>query len=287
MKNILVTGCDGQLGSEFIDLAYMYPNLNFFFKNKELDITFKKEIEYFLKENNINFIINTAAYTDVNKAEVERDKADLINEKGLKNLVELSEKYNCRLIHYSTDYVYNGKDKIPISENEKVNPLNYYGISKRNGEMFIEKSKVESIVIRTSWLYSNFGNNFVNSVLKKIDNKEKIFVVNDQFGCPTYARDLALDTIKIINSKIKLDIRGKIYNYSNLGYTNWSDFAKKIIELLDIDYKVHDVPSNFFKTIADRPKFSITDKRKIINVFNLKIQKWDESLKTYLTNFHK
>ncbi len=287
MKNILVTGCDGQLGSEFIDLAYMYPNLNFFFKNKELDITFKKEIEYFLKENNINFIINTAAYTDVNKAEVERDKADLINEKGLKNLVELSEKYNCRLIHYSTDYVYNGKDKIPISENEKVNPLNYYGISKRNGEMFIEKSKVESIVIRTSWLYSNFGNNFVNSVLKKIDNKEKIFVVNDQFGCPTYARDLALDTIKIINSKIKLDIRGKIYNYSNLGYTNWSDFAKKIIELLDIDYKVHDVPSNFFKTIADRPKFSITDKSKIINVFNLKIQKWDESLKTYLTNFHK
>ena len=287
MKNILVTGCDSQLGSEFIDLAYMYPNLNFFFKNKELDITFKKEIEYFLKENNINFIINTAAYTDVNKAEVERDKADLINEKGLKNLVELSEKYNCKLIHYSTDYVYNGKDKKPICENEKVNPLNYYGISKRNGEIFIEESTIESIVIRTSWLYSNFGNNFVNSVLKKIDKKEKIFVVNDQFGCPTNARDLALDTIKIINSKIKLDKHGKIYNYSNLGYTNWSNFAKKIIELSDIDYKVHDVPSDFFKSKADRPKFSITDKSKIINVFNLKIQKWDESLKTYLTNFHK
>jgi len=287
MKNILVTGCDGQLGSEFIDLAYMYPNLNFFFKNKELDITFKKEIEYFLKENNINFIINTAAYTDVNKAEVERDKADLINEKGLKNLVELSEKYNCKLIHYSTDYVYNGKDREPISENEKVNPLNYYGISKRNGEVFVEESTIESIVIRTSWLYSNFGNNFVNSILKKIDNHEKIFVVNDQFGCPTYARDLALDTIKIINSKIKLDKHGKIYNYSNLGYTNWSNFAKKIIELSGIDYKVHDVPSDFFKSEANRPKFSITDKSKIINVFNLKIQKWDESLKTYLTNFHK
>ena len=287
MKNILVTGCDGQLGSEFSDLAYMYPDLNFFFKNKELDITFKKKIEHYLKENNINIIINTAAYTNVNKAEIEKDKADLVNELGIKNLVELSEKYNCKLIHFSTDYVYDGKDKKPICENEKVNPLNHYGISKRNGEMFIEESTTESIVIRTSWLYSNFGNNFVNSVLKKIDNKEKIFVVNDQFGCPTNARDLALDTIKIINSKIKLDKHGKIYNYSNLGYTNWSNFAKKIIELSDIDYKVHDVPSNFFKSKASRPKFSITDKSKIINVFNLKIKKWDESLKTYLTNFHK
>jgi len=287
MKNILVTGCDGQLGSEFSDLAYMYPDMNFFFEDKQLDITIKKKIEDYLKENNINFIINTAAYTNVNNAEIEKEKADLINEKGLKNLVELSEKYNCKLIHYSTDYVYNGKDRKPISENEKVNPLNYYGISKRNGEIFIEESTIESIVIRTSWLYSKFGNNFVNSILKKIDNHEKIFVVNDQFGCPTYARDLALDTIKIINSKIKLDKHGKIYNYSNLGYTNWSDFAKKIIELSDIDYKVHDVPSNFFKSVVDRPRFSITDKSKIINVFNLKIQKWDESLKTYLTNFHK
>ena len=287
MKNILVTGCDGQLGSEFSDLAYMYPDLNFFFKSKELDITFKKKIEHYLKENNINIIINTAAYTNVNKAEIEKDKADLVNELGIKNLVELSEKYNCKLIHFSTDYVYDGKDKKPICENEKVNPLTHYGISKRNGEMFIEESTTESIVIRTSWLYSNFGNNFVNSVLKKIDNKEKIFVVNDQFGCPTNARDLAFDTIKIINSKIKLDKHGKIYNYSNLGYTNWSNFAKKIIELSDIDYKVHDVSSNFFKSKADRPKFSITDKSKIINVFNLKIKKWDESLKTYLTNFHK
>ena len=287
MKNILVTGSNGQLGSELNNLAYKYPEVNFFFQDKDLDITNKEKIEHYLKKNKINFIINTAAYTDVNNAEIEKQRADLVNEKGVKNLIEFSEKYNCKLIHYSTDYVYIGKNKSPLDEKSSTNPLNYYGISKRKGEKHIENSFCESIIIRTSWLYSNFGNNFVNAIIKKIKNKEKIIVVKDQFGCPTNAKDLALDTMNILNSEIKLDKYGKIYNYSNLGFTNWSNFAKKIIELSGIDYKVHDVPSDFFKSEANRPKFSITDKSKIINVFNLKIQKWDESLKTYLTNFHK
>jgi len=285
MKNILVTGSNGQLGSELHNSASKYPKINFFFKDKDLDITKKEKIENYLIRNKINFIINTAAYTDVNNAEIEKQKSDLVNEKGVKNLVELSEKYNCKLIHYSTDYVYNGKNKTPLDEKSSTNPLNYYGISKRKGEKHIENSSCESIIIRTSWLYSNFGNNFVNAIIKKVENKEKIIVVKDQFGCPTNAKDLALDTINILNSEIKLDKHGKIYNYSNLGFTNWSSFAKKIIEFLNIEYEIQEVSTDFFKSNVIRPKYSITNKNKIVNTFNLNIPHWEESLKTYLTNF--
>jgi len=285
MKNILVTGSNGQLGSELHNSASKYPKINFFFKDKDLDITKKEKIENYLIRNKINFIINTAAYTDVNNAEIEKQKSDLVNEKGVKNLVELSEKYNCKLIHYSTDYVYNGKNKIPLDEKSSTNPLNYYGISKRKGEKHIENSSCESIIIRTSWLYSNFGNNFVNAIIKKVRNKEKITVVKDQFGCPTNAKDLAFDTMNILNSEIKLDKYGKIYNYSNLGYTNWSNFAKKIIEFLNIEYKIEEVSTEFFKSNVFRPKYSITNKNKIVNTFGLNIPHWEKSLKTYLTNF--
>jgi len=285
MKNILVTGSNGQLGSELHNSASKYPKINFFFKDKDLDITKKEKIENYLIRNKINFIINTAAYTDVNNAEIEKQKSDLVNEKGVKNLVELSEKYNCKLIHYSTDYVYNGKNKIPLDEKSSTNPLNYYGISKRKGEKHIENSSCESIIIRTSWLYSNFGNNFVNAIIKKVQNKEKIIVVKDQFGCPTNAKDLALDTMNIVNSEIKLDKHGKIYNYSNLGFTNWSSFAKKIIEFLNIEYEIEEVSTDFFKSNVIRPKYSVTNKNKIVNTFNLNIPHWEESLKTYLTNF--
>ena len=287
MTNILVTGSKGQLGSEFKNIALIKPNINFYFKDKELDITKKSQLDNYFFKNDIDFIINTAAYTDVNNAEIEKEKADLVNEIGTKNIVELSKKYNCKLIHYSTDYVYDGKNKIPITENNPVNPLNHYGISKRNGEIFIEKSSCESVIIRTSWLYSTYGNNFVKTILEKIYRREKIFVVNDQFGCPTNAKDLAFDTLKIIDSGIKLDNHGKIYNYSNLGYTNWSNFAKKIIEFLNIEYEVHEVSACFFKSATVRPQYTITDKSKIKNAFNLKILNWEESLKTYLCNLKK
>ncbi|MFL2666418.1 MAG: dTDP-4-dehydrorhamnose reductase [Flavobacteriaceae bacterium] len=285
MKNILVTGCNGQLGSELHNLASKYPEINFFFKDKDLDITNKEIIENYLTKNKINFIINTAAYTDVNNAEIQKQSADLVNEKGVKNLVELAEKYNCKLIHYSTDYVYNGENKSPLDEKGSTNPLNYYGISKRKGEKHIENSSCESIIIRTSWLYSNFGNNFVNTIIKKVKNKDKIIVVKDQFGCPTNAKDLALDTMNIVSSEIKLDKYGKIYNYSNLGFTNWSNFAKKIIEFLNIEYEIQEVSTDFFKSNVIRPKHSITNKNKIINTFNLNLTHWEKSLKTYLTNF--
>ena len=156
-KNILVTGCNGQLGSEFKNLEHKYPEFKFFFKDLDLDISNKQGLDDFISHQKIHIILNTAAYTNVNKAELKKEKADLINSFAVKNLVELSEKYHCKLIHFSTDYVYNGLSKSPIEENSPKNPLNYYGISKRNGEVLIEKSLSESIIIRTSWLYTQYG----------------------------------------------------------------------------------------------------------------------------------
>ena len=286
-NNILVTGCNGQLGSEFKTLNFKYPKFNFFYKDLDLDVSNKQNVERYILNNNINIILNTAAYTNVIRAEIEKEKVDLVNSLAVKNLVELSEKYNFKLIHYSTDYVYNSPFSHPIDENSFIKPLNHYGNSKRNGEVFIEKSSSESIVIRTSWLYSNYGNNFVNTIIEKAKKEKIINVINDQFGCPTYAKDLALDTLKILGLEKKLDYSGKIYNYSNLGSTNWSEFAEKIIEILDISCKIKPVSTNFFDSNIKRPKYSITDKTKILKAFNLNIPHWKDSLKTYLTTFKK
>lgn len=278
----MLTGCDGQLGSEFKNIESNYPEFNFHFRDLDLDISIKKNLEDYIFDENINIILNTAAYTDVNSAEIEREKADKVNTFAVKNLVELSEKYNCKLIHFSTDYVYNSFNKIPIKEISKVNPINYYGKSKRNGEIFIEQSTSESIIIRTSWLYSSYGKNFVNTIIQKAKNNENINVVSDQFGCPTYAKDLAFDTMKILKSNLKLDFNGKIYNYSNLGYTNWSEFAEEIIKISDLNCSVKEVSSNFIKETVKRPMYSITDKNKIISNFGLNIPYWKESLRNFL-----
>lgn len=283
MKTILVTGCKGQLGSEFKKIKNKFPDYVFIFKDLDLDITNKNKLENFINQHSVNIILNTAAYTNVSKAEIEKYKAQQINELGVKNLVELCEKYDCKLIHFSTDYVYSSKNKKPINETMKTNPLNYYGISKRNGELFIENSNSESIIIRISWLYSLCGKNFVNTIIQKGEKEKKIDVVNDQFGCPTNARDLAYDTMKILESNLKLDYDGKIYNYSNLGYTNWSDFAKQIIKICNLNCSVNEVSSNYFKSSVKRPKYSITDKKKIISNFGLEIQNWKQSLKNYIT----
>ena len=284
LNNILVTGCNGQLGSEFQNLEPKYPEFNFFFKDLDLDISNKQGLDDFISCQKIHIILNTAAYTNVNNAEIEKEKADLINSFAVKNLVELSEKYHCKLIHFSTDYVYCGLNKNPIKENSLKNPLNYYGVSKRNGEILIEKSPSESIVIRTSWLYSQYGNNFVNTIFNKAKSESEIHVVNDQYGCPTNAKDLAFDTMNILTSKLKLDFNGKVYNYSNLGSTSWSDFAKKIIKYSKFECEVREISSSFFKSNVKRPKYSVTSKDKIISNFNLNISSWEDSLKTYLNS---
>ena len=207
-----------------------------------------------------------------------------VNSNGVKNLVNFCEKNNVKLIHFSTDYVYNSLNKKPINEDELIDPQNYYGYTKREGEKHIENSNGESIVIRTSWLYSKYGNNFVNTIIDKSKKGENLKVINDQFGCPTYAKDLANDILKIIKLNTNLNFENKIFNYSNLSYTNWFDFAQTIKSICGFNNLIKPVSTSFYKNDVKRPKFSVTSKQKIIDTFNLEINNWDASLEDYLKN---
>tara|TARA_B100000989_G_scaffold41048_1_gene26024 strand:+ start:1 stop:852 length:852 start_codon:yes stop_codon:yes gene_type:complete len=279
----LVTGSNGQLGKTIQSIVK--NNSEFIFTDIDnLDITKKENIESVIISQDINCIINCAAYTDVDGAEIEKEKADELNNNAIKNLVEISETYKLRLIHISTDYVYNGINKSAISEYEHVNPQNYYGVSKLNGEKHIENSISESIVIRTSWLYSSFGKNFVKTIIEKSKDEDLLKIVGDQYGCPTNADDLADAIIQIIKSKDKIDKESKIYNFSNLGYTSWFEFAKAILEEINFNCNLEKIKTNEINQLSKRPKFTITNKTKIISAFNLKIPQWKESLKKFLKN---
>ena len=279
----LITGSNGQLGKTIQSIVknkseFIFTDIN------SLDITKKEKIESVIINQNINCIVNCAAYTDVDGAEIEKEKADELNDNAIKNLVEISETYKLRLIHISTDYVYNGINKSAISEYEYINPQNYYGVSKLNGEKHIENSISESIVIRTSWLYSSFGKNFVKTIIEKSKSKYLLKIVGDQYGCPTNAYDLANAIIQIIKSKDRIDKESKIYNFSNLGYTSWFEFAKVILKEINIKCNLEEIKTNEISQLSKRPKFAITSKTKIISAFNLKIPYWKESLMKFLKN---
>ncbi len=280
---ILVTGASGQLGQEFQNNVSKSKDDFYFTDEKELDITNKNRVLNYVSDNQIELIINCAAYTDVNGSETNKNQAIKVNSGAIKNLVEICEEKKIKMIHFSTDYVYNSDNLNPINEESNINPINYYGISKREGEKIIEKSISDSIIIRTSWLYSMYGNNFVKTMIKKGENQEKIYVINDQFGCPTYAKDLVDCILKIINSN-KFD-KNKVYNFSNEGFTNWYEFTQKIFELKKINCEIIAVDSNFYGNIAIRPKYSVTDKSRIKNIFNIVIRNWDEALKDFIINY--
>ena len=279
----LVTGANGQLGKTIQSIVKNKSEFIFTDKNS-LDITKKKKIESVIKSYDINCIVNCAAYTHVDQAEIEKEKVDELNCNAVKNLVEISETYKLRLIHISTDYVYNGINRSAISEYEYVDPQNYYGVSKLNGEKHIENSISESIVIRTSWLYSSFGKNFVKTILEKAKSESLLKIVGDQYGCPTNAHDLADAIIQIIKSKDKIDKESKIFNFSNLGYTSWFEFAEFILKEINFNCSLEEIKTNEISQLSKRPKFAITDKTKIISVFNLEIPHWKESLKKFLKN---
>ena len=282
--NILITGCKGQLGQEFKRFKEIFDGNLILTDSDEIDICSLENINNYLSGIELDYIVNCAAYTNVRDAEIEREKSLLINSFGVKNLVDYCEKNNTKLIHISTDYVYNSDSINAIDEESEVDPVNYYGFSKREGEKHIEESKSESIVIRTSWLYSKFGKNFVNTIIEKCKNNTEINVVNDQFGCPTYAKDLANDILRIVKSNINFNFKNKIFNYSNLSYTNWYEFASTIKAKCGYKSAINPVASSFFKNDVKRPKFSVTSKQKIIDIFNLEIKNWDLSLKDYITN---
>ncbi len=275
--NILVTGSNGQLGSEIKAISSNY-SYNFFFTDRNnIDITSKDNIKEFCKTNNINVIINCAAYTTVDKAESDEINADLINRKAVKKLALVSKELNIKLIHISTDYVFDGRNFKPYCEEFQTNPQGIYGKTKLNGENEMRDiNPKNSIIIRTSWVYSSFGNNFVKTMLWLGREKESLGVIFDQVGTPTYARDLAkviLDIIpQIQNEKVE------IYNYSNEGVLSWYDFAKEIMRMAKLNCKINPIETFQYPTPAKRPYFSLLNKSKIKSTFNIEIPYWKDSL---------
>ena len=275
--NILVTGASGQLGSEIREKSIKYSQYKFFFEDsKSLDITDFDKVEVFVVENNINVVINCAAYTAVDKAEIEERDAENINLQGVKNLTS-ALKDRGRLIHISTDYVFNGKSYEPYKEEDNVDPIGVYGKTKRLGEEHILTSEVESLIIRTSWVYSSFGNNFVKTMMRLGKERNELNVIFDQVGSPTYARDLVLVCLDAIDKDFsKLS---KIYHYSNEGVASWYDFAKAIMEISGIDCDVYPIETKDYPTPAKRPNYSLLNKSKIKKEFNITIPYWRDSLK--------
>ncbi len=278
--NILVTGANGQLGSEIKVISNDYAEYQFFFTDfEELDITKKNEINKFVKTYKINIIINCAAYTAVDKAEDEKEKANLINVTGPDNLSEISSQNNIVLIHISTDYVFDGTNCTPYKEDDKTKPIGFYGLSKYNGEQSVLKHNSKTIIIRTSWLYSLFGNNFVKTIQRLASTKNSIDVIFDQIGTPTYANDLAKAILSIIQN-MDFEYKHKdIYHFSNEGVTSWYDFACAIVELTNSNCKVNPIESSEFYSKTKRPFYSVLNKKKIKNKFNIVIPHWRDALK--------
>ena len=287
MLRILVTGSNGQLGSELRKIHEKYKYYEWVFTDsKELDITDGELVMNFFEKNDIDICINCAAYTAVEKAETNKEQSMLINCDGVLNLVKVCEKYNVLLIHISTDYVFDGYSNEPYDEEDRTNPLNVYGKTKRCGEVNIIESDCSFIIIRTSWLYSSFGNNFVKTMLKLGSEKEEINVINNQIGCPTFASDLANTIILIIDNNKKNYIR-EIFHYCNDGYTNWFEFAKKIFDYSNKLVKVFPISTEEYGSEVKRPLYSVLDNRKIKNRYNIEIPCWEESLKRCLEEINK
>lgn len=279
--NILVTGSNGQLGSEIKDLVTNYKDFNFFFMDlPELNICDAEALNTFIFNQNINAVINCAAYTAVDKAEEDVVIAEQVNAKGVLNLVNALKKVNGKLIHISTDYVFDGNSFLPYQELDELNPIGIYGETKRAGELVILNSSIDALVIRTSWLYSVYGNNFVKTMLKLGHERDELGVIFDQVGTPTYASDLAKTCLDILLDKNSenISMNGKIYHYSNEGVTSWYDFAKAIMELGSNDCKVSPIETKDYPTPAKRPHFSVLNKTKIKKDFNIEIPYWRDSL---------
>ena len=278
---VLVTGSNGQLGSEIKDLAFEHENLECIFKDlPELDICDTELLNTFIIDKKIDAVINCAGYTAVDKAEKEEPIAQKVNSEGVLNLVNALKKVDGKLIHISTDYVFDGNHSLPYKESDPVSPLGVYGKTKRAGELAVLNSSIDGIVIRTSWLYSVYGNNFVKTILLLGNDKESIQVVFDQKGTPTYAKDLAKKCLDFLSDEGSTSIRkkGRLYHYSNEGDTNWYDFARAILEISNIDCNVIPIETKDYPSQAIRPRYSVLDKSKIKSDFKITIPHWRDSL---------
>lgn len=274
--NILITGSNGQLGNEIRVISENYSQHQFFFTDvAELDITDLSAIENFVSENKMETIINCAAYTAVDKAEDDVDLCYKINRDAVKNLGEIARKFGLKMIHVSTDYVFDGTNHIPYTEDMPVKPLGVYGKSKLEGEQVLLQSFPDAVIVRTSWLYSSFGNNFVKTMLKLGRERDELNVIFDQVGTPTYAGDLAEAILKIISSE---KIISGIYHFSNEGVCSWYDFTKTIHRIAGITCNVKPIESKDFPAKVTRPHYSVLNKAKIKSVYSIEIPYWEDSL---------
>ena len=279
---ILVTGANGQLAREINAIADHYTDYHFLFASRDdLPIENKEKVELFFEKHRIDYCINCAAYTAVDKAELEseKEKVFLINAYAVEGLAEICKFHKAKLIHISTDYVYDGSNKLPLKETDAVGPVNVYGSSKLQGEELATQQNPATLIIRTSWVYSSFGNNFVKTMLRLFRERDEITVVADQYGCPTYAADLAKVIMSLIEKmKGGNDLSG-IVNYCNEGITTWYEFAEEIKSLSNSNCKISPIPTSSYKTAAKRPLYSVLDTTKIKRTLGLQIPFWKDSLK--------
>lgn len=281
--NILVTGSSGQLGQEIKYISDRYTDFNFFFASKnELDIRDESATKLFIQKNTINYCINAAAYTQVDKAEEEIELNSEINTIAVGYLSSALNEVNATLIHISTDYVYDNDLRRPLLESDPTHPKSQYALAKLVGEFESKENNHKTIIIRTSWVFSSFGSNFVNTMLRLLSSRDSISVVNDQIGCPTYARDLAqaiMTIITTLNTNDQVDSKiYKTYNYCNEGIVSWFDFAITINKLSGLNKKIISIPSEDYPTPASRPKYSVLNTSLIKNTFGLNIPSWKDGL---------
>lgn len=282
--NILVTGANGQLGNSVRKIAGNYPQHKFIYTDMpEVDITNLPLLEDLVKKESVGAIINCAAFTAVDKAESCEELAAKINVDGPKNLALAAKSVGAKLVHISTDYVFDGKSSLPLKETDATQPIGVYGRTKRQGEIEVEKSGCDAIVIRTAWLYSEYGNNFVKTMLRLGKERESLNVVYDQIGTPTYATDLAFAIMTLLEKGFK---GFDTYHFSNEGVISWFDFTKAIFEIADLGTKVSAIESFEYPTAAERPAYSVLNKRKI-KAAGVSVPYWKESLKTCISLLEK
>jgi dTDP-4-dehydrorhamnose reductase len=279
-KTILVTGSNGQLGKELQQIAHEYPAFEFLFTSKQdLPIDDFGAVKKYFFDLKIDHCINCAAYTHVDKAETETEKAFLMNADAVGNLARICREHGTQFIHMSSDYVFDGTSGEPYKEDDRIAPVNVYGSTKLKGEELALNNNPSAIIIRTSWVYSSFGNNFVKTMVRLLKEKEKVDVVNDQFGCPTYAADLARVIMQLIENST--DAAG-IFNYSNSGIATWYDFAMAIKKSIKSNCMINPVTTGQYPVVAKRPRYSVLDTSKIRNFLSIDIPTWNQSLEECL-----
>ena len=280
-QKVLVTGANGQLGKEFRVIADQYPGFTFLFLSREdLAIHHFELVRNFFRSFKPDICINCAAYTAVDKAETEKELAHLVNAESTGVLAAVCNEFSTKLIHFSTDYVFNGTARKPYKEEDLTDPQSVYGASKREGEILALKFNPQTMIFRTSWVYSVYGKNFVKTMVRLMKEKPAVSVVNDQWGSPTYAADLAKCILEILAA-------GKfipgIYHYSNEGMINWFQFAEAIKDLTGSKCAISPIPTTAYPTLAKRPAYSVLDKGKLNSVFHIRPEPWMKSLQTCIS----